>query len=380
MRRSSSAYGYPGGLVQYTSFYLPDRRDDATEGTDRPGDAARTAVLGLRRPLVVPLHGGPRAGEYDADQVLRRSRYGDMYRLALSWVAGVDTGYGRVKAIETKLQEDYTYAERVPTRPVPLNGFLFDDKRGYCQQFSGTMALMLRMLGIPARVAAGFSPGSYNRDTGEYRVRDLDAHSWVEVYFTGIGWVPFDPTPTAAPAESQSAAAATSAARADAGEVANPRGGVAAERASPAAGVSAGGDGLPDWVIPVLILVVLTVLGGAVWYGVRRVRVQHGLTPEQLAEAQLAELRRALDRLDWSVPAATTLLALERRLLTNAGPRSAGYARRLREHRYDPRSPAGPGPGDRRALRRELTARGGLRGRLRGLFAIPPGGPRPLRG
>jgi transglutaminase-like putative cysteine protease len=380
MRRSSSAYGYPGGLVQYTSFYLPDRRDDATEGTDRPGDAARSAVLGLRRPLVVPLHGGPLAGEYDADQVLRRSRYGDMYRLALSWVAGVDTGYGRVKAIETKLQEDYTYAERVPTRPVPLNGFLFDDKRGYCQQFSGTMALMLRMLGIPARVAAGFSPGSYNRDTGEYRVRDLDAHSWVEVYFTGIGWVPFDPTPTAAPAESQSAAAATSAARADAGEVANPRGGVAAERASPAAGVSTGGDGLPDWVIPVLILVVLTVLGGAVWYGVRRVRVQHGLTPEQLAEAQLAELRRALDRLDWSVPAATTLLALERRLLTNAGPRSAGYARRLREHRYDPRSPAGPGPSDRRALRRELTARGGLRGRLRGLFAIPPGGPRPLRG
>ena len=40
---------------------------------------------------------------------------------------------------------------------------------------------MLRMAGIPARVAAGFSPGSYNRDTGEYRVRDLDAHSWVEV-------------------------------------------------------------------------------------------------------------------------------------------------------------------------------------------------------
>src|SRR3712207_7697934 len=41
---------------------------------------------------------------------------------------------------------------------------------------------------IPARVAAGFSPGSYNRDTREYRVRDLDAHSWVEVFFTGIGW------------------------------------------------------------------------------------------------------------------------------------------------------------------------------------------------
>jgi protein-glutamine gamma-glutamyltransferase len=381
MRESSSgAYGYPGALAQYTTFYLPDRTDDATEDIDRPGDAARSAVLGLRQPLVVPLYGEPLTGQSDADQILRRSRYGDMYRLALDWSAGADTTYGRVKAIETNLQEDYTYAERVPTRPVPLNGFLFDDRRGYCQQFSGTMALMLRMLGIPARVAAGFSPGSYNRDTGEYRVRDLDAHSWVEVYFTGIGWVPFDPTPTAAPAESQSAAAATSAARADAGELANRRGGVAAERSSPAAGVSSGDEGMPDWVVPVLILVALTVLGGGVWYAVRRTRVQHGLTPEQLADAQLAELRRALERLHWSVPAATTLLALERRLLRSAGPRSAGYARRLREHRYDPRSPAGPGPGERRAMRRELTAGGGLRGRLRGLFAIPPGGPRPLRG
>jgi transglutaminase-like putative cysteine protease len=381
MRKSSSgAYRYPGAYVQYTTLYLPERSDDATDGTGRAGDAARTAALGLRQPLVVPLQGESLTGQSDAGRVLRRSRYGDMYRLALDWTAGAETAYSQVKAIEAKLQEDYTYAERVPTRPVPLNGFLFEDRRGYCQQFSGTMALMLRMLGIPARVAAGFSPGSYNRDTGEYRVRDLDAHSWVEVYFTGIGWVPFDPTPTAAPAESQSAAAATSAARADAGEVSNPRGGVAAERSSPAADVAAGDDGMPDWVVPVLVLVALAVLGGAVWYGARRVRVQHGLTPEQLAEAQLAELRRALDRLDWRVPTATTLLALERRLLSGAGPHAAGYARRLREHRYDPRSPAGPGSRDRRALRRELTAHGGLRGRLRGLLAIPPGGPRTVRG
>src|SRR3954453_12088164 len=63
---------------------------------------------------------------------------------------------------------------------------------------------MLRMLGITSRVATGFTPGSYNSDTGEFRVRDLDAHSWVEVYFTGIGWVTFDPTPPAAPAQTQS--------------------------------------------------------------------------------------------------------------------------------------------------------------------------------
>jgi protein-glutamine gamma-glutamyltransferase len=300
-----------------------------------------------------------------------------MYRLALDWTASAETNYDRVKAIEANLQEDYIYSERVPTRPIPLNGFLFDDRRGYCQQFSGTMALMLRMMGIPARVAAGFSPGSYNRDTGEFRVRDLDAHSWVEVYFTGIGWVPFDPTPTASPAESQSGGVtATSAASADGGEVTTRRAGVAAERGTDT-GATIGDDGGSDWVVPMLILVVLVSLGGAGWYAVRRVRVQRHLTPEQLAAAQLAELRRALDRLEWKLPAATTLLGLERRLLRYAGPHSAGYARRLREHRYDPRAPEAPGPRDRRALRRELSARGGLKARLRGLIAIPPGGPRP---
>jgi transglutaminase-like putative cysteine protease len=376
---SNGTYGYPGDFVRYTRIYLPDRGEDATEGTGQAGDAARTAALGLKQPLDVPLYGEPLTGQDNAEAVLRRSRYGDMYRLALDWTAGADSNYERVKAIETNLQENYIYSERVPTRPIPLNGFLFEDRRGYCQQFSGTMALMLRMLGVPARVAAGFSPGSYNRDTKEYRVRDLDAHSWVEVYFTGIGWVPFDPTPTAAPAESQSAgAAATSAARADAGEVSSQRGGVVAERGSPGAADPIGDQSMPDWAVPVLIVVVLTVLGAVALYCVRRVRAQHGLTEEQLAEAQLAELRRALDRLDFSLPAATTLLGLERRLLRSAGPHSAGYARRLREHRYDPRSPVAPGPRERRALRRELTAHGGLRGRLRGLFAIPPGGPRPI--
>ena len=92
-------------------------------------------------------------------------------------------------------RDGFTYSERPPDHEYPLEAFLFEDKIGYCQQFSGAMALMLRMSGIPARVVSGFSPGSLNRDSGEYRVRDLDAHSWVEVYFNDIGWVTFDPTP-----------------------------------------------------------------------------------------------------------------------------------------------------------------------------------------
>ena len=348
-------------------------------GGNRPGgDAARESSLALRQTLQIPLRGDLLTGDEGASQVLRDSRYADMYQLALDWTAGAETGYDRVKAIESNLQENYRYSERVPTRPLPLNGFLFQDEAGYCQQFSGTMALMLRMVGIPARVAAGFSPGSYNTDTKEFRVRDLDAHSWVEVFFTGIGWVPFDPTPTAAPAESQSAGVlATSAARLDAGEVTTRRAGVAAERGSDTGGALGEEGGTPDWLLPFGVLVALGLLAGGGWYVVRLVRVKRHLGAEQMAAAQLAELRRALDRLDWNVPTATTLLGLERRLLRYAGPHSAGYARRLREHRYDPRHPAAPGPRERRALRKELS-RGGLGARLRGLLSIPPGGPKPV--
>ena len=96
-----------------------------------------------------------------------------------------------------------------------------------------------------------------------------------------------------------------------------------------------------------------------------------------MAEAQLAELRRALVKLGFSLPAATTLLGLERRLGRTAGPASARYAAALRAHRFDPRAPDAPGAADRRALRRELAGRSPL-ARLRGLAAIPPGGPRPL--
>ena len=91
---------------------------------------------------------------------------------------------------------------------MPLEHFLFDTKAGYCQHFSGAMALLLRFGGIPTRVATGFSPGGFRKSQGEWVVRDRDAHSWVEAWFDGIGWVTFDPTPTATPARSLIAAIA----------------------------------------------------------------------------------------------------------------------------------------------------------------------------
>jgi transglutaminase-like putative cysteine protease len=367
--------GYPDDLVAYTSLFLPRRGESALRGVGRQGDAARTAADG-RNFVEMPLRGERDSGTPRSLERVRRSRYAKVYRLASRWTADAPTGYAAVKAIERHLQDDYLYSEQVPSADLPLNSFLFDEKRGYCQQFSGAMALMLRMVGIPARVVAGFSPGSFNRDTGEFRVRDLDAHSWVEVYFTGIGWVPFDPTPAIAPADSQSSGVlATSAARGDAGEISDgSRSSSALSERGTNASAAASDDGGAGWVLPGLLVLVLVITAGAALVMGIRVRRRRGLTPAELAEAQVVELRRALERLGWAVPATTTLLGLERRLRRVCGPHAAGYAGALRAHRFEPGGKA-PGLGARRALRRELSEGGGLAARLRGLLAIPPGGP-----
>jgi transglutaminase-like putative cysteine protease len=371
--------GYPGELAASTQVFLPRPGENALEGDGLQGDAGRSAEMNARPVAAVPLReGGYGDGGRSAHQLLA-SPYARVYQLATSLTQDQATAYDAVKSVENYLQANYTYSERPPSQEFPLAAFLFEDRIGYCQQFSGAMALMLRMSGIPARVAAGFSPGSYNKDEGEYRVRDLDAHSWVEVYFTGIGWVPFDPTPSAAPAESQSTGvAATSAARADGDEV-RLRGGertAATERGSDTGAKPAAHEGGASWWLWPLGGVLAVLLGGAALLTLRSLRVRRRLAPGELADAQLAELRPALERLGWNLPENTTLLDLERRLGRLAGPASARYAAELRAHRYDPHAPAAPTLSERRALRRELTAHGGVRARLRGLIALPPGGPR----
>jgi protein-glutamine gamma-glutamyltransferase len=77
----------------------------------------------------------------------------------------------------------------------PLAHFLFDTKAGFCEYFATAMTVMLRTQGIPAREVNGFLPGEYNDVGGDYIVRASDAHSWVEAYFPGTGWLTFDPTP-----------------------------------------------------------------------------------------------------------------------------------------------------------------------------------------
>ena len=246
--------GFSRDLIGYTEIHLPNPGESATEGLGLQGDAAREQAARMRDNVFVPLRGDPTSGWGPrAEVAIRNSPYERMYDLTQRLTANQPTAYDAVKSVERYLQDTFTYSERVPTRPIPLMGFLYQEKRGYCQQFSGAMALMLRMAGIPSRVAAGFSPGSFNKDTREYRVRDLDAHSWVEVWFQGIGWVPFDPTPARSPAQSQSSALATSAAAADAGEVRDTRQGVAASERGTDTGARFASDGGNGWLAPVLL-------------------------------------------------------------------------------------------------------------------------------
>lgn len=94
----------------------------------------------------------------------------------------------------------YSRTEVPPANdPQPLLTFLTATRTGYCQHFAGAAALLLRMAGIPTRVVAGFATGKAVGGD-RYRVEDADAHAWIEVYFEGYGWVPFNPTPPAADA------------------------------------------------------------------------------------------------------------------------------------------------------------------------------------
>ncbi|WP_243718544.1 DUF3488 and transglutaminase-like domain-containing protein [Actinomadura sp. KC06] len=91
----------------------------------------------------------------------------------------------------------YDLSAPAPKHGSDLVDFLLHSKRGYCEQFAASMALMARILGIPSRVAMGYTSGSEVRP-GQWVVRSRDAHAWPELYFDGTGWVRFEPTPSGA--------------------------------------------------------------------------------------------------------------------------------------------------------------------------------------
>ncbi|MDQ1531895.1 MAG: hypothetical protein QOE37_2000 [Microbacteriaceae bacterium] len=113
---------------------------------------------------------------------------------------GAPNTYARVRSILdyfTSPANGFVYS--LATAPGTGDSFLLDFlrlRRGYCEQYAGAMAVLVRAAGIPARVALGYTPGT-RRPDGSRVITSSDAHAWVEVYFQGLGWVPFDPTPIA---------------------------------------------------------------------------------------------------------------------------------------------------------------------------------------
>jgi hypothetical protein len=106
--------------------------------------------------------------------------------------------YHKARALEEYLKQNYQYTLDVggEASKNPTEDFLFIRKTGYCEHYASAMVVLLRTLGIPARLATGFLPGEWNDFGQYYTVRKLDAHAWVEVYFPASGWVTFDPTPS----------------------------------------------------------------------------------------------------------------------------------------------------------------------------------------
>lgn len=109
----------------------------------------------------------------------------------------------QAQAIERYLRQNLQYTLELPQEPEPdpIRSFLLERRRGHCEYFASSMAVMLRILGIPSRVAVGFRGGIYNPLSGWFVVRAIDAHSWVEAWIPGKGWVSFDPTPAVRAAE-----------------------------------------------------------------------------------------------------------------------------------------------------------------------------------
>lgn len=171
---------------------LPGNRYDAvgaiSTATDADLRAAPTKAIGRemqQKYLAVPV------------QVPDRVK-----RTAIGITQPYTNTYDKAKAIETWLRTNIVYDDQLDAPPPGVEAtdyVLFTTRRAYCNYYATAMAIMLRAIGIPARVSTGYAIGAVdqetpNQDIGTYRVRVSDSHTWPEVYFPGYGWVEFEPT------------------------------------------------------------------------------------------------------------------------------------------------------------------------------------------
>jgi hypothetical protein len=329
------------------------------------------------------------------------SVFRQVYAKALQVVGDAQSPYAAAVSIESWLRGTggFTYDQHPRLTPNPLVDFVTRTKRGYCQHYAGAMALMLRYLGIPARVAEGFTSGEYDRDSGTWTVTDHDAHAWAEVWFKGHGWLPFDPTPGRG---SLSATYSASSARFDAAAAAALLGGAAGKLLSTvgfhqahsfgenldasrglaaadprrAGGSSANGGGHRGGSLGKLVgLVLATVLlfVALAKTAIRRARYATS-DPRRVAAACRAELVDFLADQGISVAASAAprdlALELRERLELDAEP----FARAFATARFGPPAEAKPAASSARRelarLERQIRSRVGVLRRARGLVSL----------
>jgi transglutaminase-like putative cysteine protease len=187
--------GAPRGFTYDVEAYAPQPRPAELERSPARYPSPLSRYLRLAAGTVAPPFGSP--SRRTLPPALRA--YAPLAERALTVTHGARTPYEAAVRLESwfRARGGFRYDEhpRQHAGVPPLVDFVTRTHAGYCQHFAGAMSLMLRMLGIPARVAVGFSSGSYDAGARTWTVTDHDAHAWVEVWFRGYGWLPFDPTP-----------------------------------------------------------------------------------------------------------------------------------------------------------------------------------------
>jgi transglutaminase-like putative cysteine protease len=183
--------------VQATSPLLWAERSGAVVVPDegmRRGDVYEVASAMLR-PTADQLRAASSSDAPSGSTALPDGLPDAVLELAIEATAGAATNYDRAVALQNWFRDNFTYDLKVQLGHSgdAMREFL-RIRRGYCEQFAGTFATMARSLGIPARVAVGFTSGT-RRPDGRYQVVGRNAHSWGEIWFDGIGWVLFEPTP-----------------------------------------------------------------------------------------------------------------------------------------------------------------------------------------
>jgi transglutaminase-like putative cysteine protease len=329
--------------------------------------------------------------------------YLQLANLAEDVAGGSRTPYEAVSRLEDWFVSSggFSYSNHPTVVNPPLVGFVTQTQSGYCQYFAGAMALMLRYLGIPARVAVGFAGGTYSSHKHAWLVTDREAHAWVEVWFKGYGWLPFDPTPAVpGAAPRQTLAGVGGGGRTAAGPSApfanvpaNPGGGSPRENAQDAHrhgvrgphshALSAqdvnpgGGGGGSDRSRPVLILLLVLAAAAvsivAAKAGVRMSR-RVRRDPRRVAAACREELASFLVDQRVEVPRSATLAELGDLVQREFGVRTEPFVAAATAARFGPAEGAGAAA---RVARRELrdllaAARRSLTRseRLRGLFSL----------